>query len=103
MNTSKIRKLFFSIGIAGMLFIGSAIPAFATVAYPAEGGTWNYGSETVSGQKHGWSHYVHPSRYHSATAIVGSSNPKAWANANYWADADAYGGTGNIAYAYYGF
>jgi hypothetical protein len=37
-----------------------------------------------------WSHYVHPSQYHSATAIGGSNNVKVYANANSWANADTH-------------
>ena len=48
------------------------------------GGTWNYGR---SGN-HCWSHYVHPNKRHSATAIMGPDNIKKYANAGTWANAD---------------
>lgn len=60
------------------------------------GGTWNYGR---SGS-HCWSHYVHPARRHSATAIKGSTNRKIYASAGTWANSDIYGGSGTC-YAYW--
>ena len=48
------------------------------------GGTWNYGR---SGN-HCWSHYVHPTKRHSATAIMGPDNNKVYRNAGTWANAD---------------
>lgn len=59
------------------------------------GGTWNYGH---SGQ-HCWSHYVHNTKKHSATAIMGSQNKKVFANATVWANADIYGS--GTCYAYW--
>jgi hypothetical protein len=54
------------------------------------GGTWNYGAsyEFPLG-KHSWSHYVHPTNKHSATAICASSNIKVVAEKTIWANADA--------------
>jgi lactococcin 972 family bacteriocin len=60
------------------------------------GGTWNYGR---SGG-HCWSHYVHPAKRHSATAIKGSTNRKIYASAGTWANSDIYGGSGTC-YAYW--
>jgi len=60
------------------------------------GGTWNYGR---SGG-HCWSHYVHPAKRHSATAIRGSTNRKIYASAGTWANSDVYGG-GGTCYAYW--
>lgn len=60
------------------------------------GGTWNYGR---SGN-HCWSHYVHPAKRHSATAIKGSTNRKVYAGAGTWANSDIYGGSGTC-YAYW--
>jgi lactococcin 972 family bacteriocin len=54
------------------------------------GGTWNYGHDG----DHCWSHYVHNEKRHSATAILGSSNRKIFANAGEWANADITGGGG---------
>lgn len=63
------------------------------------GGTWNYGSETINGQKHCWSHSVHTTKTHSATAIMGSQNRKVFASAKFWANADVYGS--GTCYAYW--
>lgn len=60
------------------------------------GGTWNYGR---SGS-HCWSHYVHPAKRHSATAIQGPANVKRYASAGLWANADIYDGSGTC-YAYW--
>ena len=36
---------------------------------------WNYGTRySFPTTKNAWSHYVHPSKYHSATAICGSNS-----------------------------
>src|SRR5262245_43156634 len=82
MNT-RVKVGVTSAMIAGLL--GIATPAFATVVNVG-GGTWNYG---VGCCKSVWSHYVHPSYLHSATAICGSQNPKIWAGPNQWANSDA--------------
>jgi len=70
------------------LAVATAAPAFATVVNVG-GGTWNYGtSYSFPSTTNVWSHYVHPSKYHSATAIGGSNNVKRYANAGMWANAD---------------
>ena len=54
------------------------------------GGTWNYDTANCGWNcKHAWSHYVHNSKYHSATTICGSNNVKVFANPTFWANADA--------------
>jgi len=65
------------------------------------GGTWNYGTEIIGAQKHVWSYYYHPDKYHSATAIIHTSNQKTYAYAGSWANADAYGPTNYTGYAYW--
>lgn len=70
------------------LTLATAAPALATVVNVG-GGTWNYGtSYSFPSTKKVWSHYVHPSQYHSATAVAGSNNVKVYANAGSWANAD---------------
>lgn len=65
------------------------------------GGTWNYGTEIIGAQKHVWSHYVHPTKYHSATAILGPEEDKVYAVAGTWANADVYGSPSYTGYAYW--
>jgi lactococcin 972 family bacteriocin len=60
------------------------------------GGTWNYGRIG----NHCWSHYVHPVKRHSATAIRGPINRKVYANAGTWANSDIFNGSGTC-YAYW--
>jgi hypothetical protein len=76
---------------------GSAVPSSSSVTpftvVNVGGGTWNYGSDWSFFTKHVWSHYVHNSLYHSATAIIGSQNLKVLAYATYWANADVSGST----------
>lgn len=55
-----------------------------------EGGTWSYGHEGT----HCWSHYVHPTKKHRATAIMGSNEEKHDAAAGNWARADIYASGG---------
>jgi len=70
------------------LTVATAAPALATVVNVG-GGTWNYGtSYQFPSTKKVWSHYVHPTKYHSGTAICGSNNVKVYAGANTWANAD---------------
>ncbi|MDR2957249.1 MAG: lactococcin 972 family bacteriocin [Coriobacteriales bacterium] len=67
----------------GCLLIGASLPVYATVKNPPEGGTWNYGTETSGDKKFVWSNYVHPSKRHSSTVIIGPQNVKVWAEANF--------------------
>lgn len=70
----------------------------------AGGGTWNYGSGISGVYKSCWSDYVHPTKYHSATAVIGSSTSKYYNNAGSWADAYATAGlsyTCNVYWATY--
>ncbi len=68
--------------------VGAKTPAPYTIVNVG-GGTWNYGTENCGVNcKHVWSHYVHNSLYHSATAICASQNVKKFANATFWANAD---------------
>jgi lactococcin 972 family bacteriocin len=119
LTRSTARKV---LGIAGLVsFLLPLAPAAASAAVSAPqtgsitlstvtpdttvnvgGGTWNYGSSVdSSGTKHCWSHYVHPTKTHSATAIMGSQNHKVRKTPKIWANADIYGGTGNTCYAYW--
>lgn len=83
------------------LGVGSAAPALATIEN-RDGGTWNYGTAFQAPWfKNVWSHYVHPTNYHSATAIGGPNNVKIYANANQWANADTQCGSGEAAAQYY--
>ncbi|QSZ27660.1 lactococcin 972 family bacteriocin [Aceticella autotrophica] len=77
----------------------SQVTPFSVVS--AGGGTWNYGTEINSGIKHVWSYYIHPSKRHSSTAIIGSSQDKEYAGAGVWSYADAFGAWNQTGYAYY--
>lgn len=73
---------------AFLLTLAGAAPAYATVVNVG-GGTWNYGtSYSFPSTKNVWSHYVHNTKYHSATAIGGTNNVKVYKNAGTWANAD---------------
>lgn len=76
------------VGAALLLTLGTAPSVLATIVNVG-GGTWNYGTSTnwLVG-KNVWSHYVHPTYYHSGTAIGGPNNVKIYATANNWANAD---------------
>jgi hypothetical protein len=66
------------------------------------GGTWNYGvSVDWTGTKHCWSHYVHPTRVHSATTVIGSQNRKVYNGPGAWANSDSYDALWNTCYAYW--
>lgn len=68
-----------------------AVPAFATVVNVG-GGTWNYGTAYVfPTSKRVWSNYVHNSKYHSATSIIGSTQQKRFAPATQWANTSLTG------------
>ncbi len=84
---------------SGSAQIGSAQVTPLTVVN-VSGGTWNYGSSGVF-SRHCWSHYVHPTHQHTATAIMGSQNVKVSARPLTWANADAYGGLFDSCAAYY--
>lgn len=72
--------------VAIVLALTIAAPVYATVVNVG-GGTWNYGHELEGlWGKHVWSNYVHPSYYHSSTAICASKNVKKYANAGAWTD-----------------
>lgn len=86
----RMRRTIASVAISLALAGVTIAPALATIVNVG-GGTWNYGSElTFPAGKHVWSHYVHPTLYHSGTAICSSQNNKVYANAGTWANADAY-------------
>jgi lactococcin 972 family bacteriocin len=81
--------------------VATAAPAFATIVNVG-GGTWNYGtSYSFPVNKNVWSHYVHNSKYHSATAIGGSNNVKVFANSTFWANADTVCGAAESAAEYW--
>ena len=95
----RMRRTIASVAVS--VALAGVTPVFATIVNVG-GGTWNYGSEyQFSATKHVWSHYVHPSLYHSGTAICGSHNPKVYANAGSWANADAYCGLFDSAAEYW--
>jgi len=66
------------------------------------GDSWCYGtSYAPDGTKTCYSNYTHPTKYHSATAKIGSSTQKSYAQAGRTANATAYGGSGATCYAYW--
>lgn len=53
-----------ALAACALLFTG-ATTASAATAYPPEGGTWNYGTNTIGSNTHiVYSTYYHPSRNH---------------------------------------
>jgi hypothetical protein len=70
---------------SGVVELSSDTPALGPdTVRNVGGGTWNFGHNLG----HCWSHYVHPARRHSATAVCGPVNPKVYANAGTWANSD---------------
>lgn len=66
------------------------------------GGTWNYGSAVaIWPPKTCWSNYVHSTKYHSSTAVIGQSNVKVYANAGSWSNANTWAGAAYTCYAYW--
>lgn len=92
-----MRRLF----VALALVFALASPVYATIVNVG-GGTWNYGtSYNFPVGKHVWSHYVHNTKYHSATAVCASQNQKIFANATFWANADVDCGAWDSAAEYW--
>jgi hypothetical protein len=101
-NVMNVNRLLAGGALVGVLTIGAAAPALAGTITNVGGGTWNYGTAFQPPWfKNVWSHYVHPSAYHSATAIGGPNNVKVYANANSWANADTQCGAGENAAQYW--
>jgi hypothetical protein len=98
----NVRRLLAGGVLVGVLMIGTAAPALAGEIIGAGGGTWNYGtSYQFPWFKNSWSHYVHPHAYHSATAICDKHNPKVYADAGDWANAESRCGTNDKAAQYW--
>jgi len=96
----KTSKAIGSIVLAVTLASGTAIAALATVE-DVGGGTWNYGTSISGDNKTVWSNYVHPTNYHSSTAIIASKNVKRYANAGHWSNASATAAKKYTGYTYY--
>lgn len=96
----KFKKMAIGVGAALALSIGAAAPAFATVVNVG-GGTWNYGTSVTGSSKYVWSNYVHPTKYQSSTAIIGSKNVKKFANATVWSNANATDSSSYTGYTYW--
>ncbi|WP_199745536.1 lactococcin 972 family bacteriocin [Amycolatopsis sp. WAC 04182] len=87
-----------SSGAQGVVLSGSVPFACQNIS----GGTWCYGTESAgSGQKKCYSHYLHPSRRHSATAILGSRQDKKVVSRGQWAKAEVIGSRNDTCNAYY--
>lgn len=65
------------------------------------GGTWSYGTTYSIGGKGVYSNYIHPTLYHSSTAIIGSQDNKSYATAGSWSYASAVGSYFDTGYAYW--
>lgn len=68
------------------------------------GGTWCNGTSLQPGSggiKNCYSNYVHPSNYHSSTAVLGPSNSKRFASAGYWSNANVIDGLQHTCYTYW--
>ena len=67
------------------------------------GGTWSYGTYTASdGEKVCYSNYVHPTKYHSSTAVLAGGSKKRYADAEAWSTASVTAGQVYTCYAYWG-
>jgi hypothetical protein len=116
----SVKRTLAGIGTAGAVFLLGLVPSSPAMADSAGGvarssaatsartvvnvggGTWNYGTGSgCSIYKCAWSHYVHPSLYHSATSICASANVKRYANAGDWANADTRCGWAQSTAAYW--
>lgn len=97
----RMRRTIASVAVSLALAGVTIAPVFATIVNVG-GGTWNYGTQYQPPfGKYAWSHYVHPTLRHSGTAICGSQNPKIYANAGTWANADAYCNAWDYTAAYW--
>ncbi|PJN34383.1 lactococcin 972 family bacteriocin [Streptomyces sp. CB02959] len=67
------------------------------------GGTWNYRT-TAAGLdgKHCYSNYIHPSKKHSASAVMAGGTDKSIANPDVWAKAVVTAGAACTCNAYWG-
>ena len=87
---------------SGSAVLAAGAPVAPLAVVNVGGGTWNYGTDySLSGQKHCFSYYTHPTNRHTATAIIGADNRRVSASAGNWARADAYGGAFNTCYTYW--
>ncbi|MEU8435959.1 lactococcin 972 family bacteriocin [Streptomyces sp. NPDC029216] len=67
------------------------------------GGTWSYGTALASnGLKTCYSNYVHPSKYHSSTAVLAGGTDKKYANARSWTNAHVTAGHAYTCHVYWG-
>jgi len=96
----KFKKMAIGVGAALALSITAAAPAFATVVNVG-GGTWNYGTSVTGSSKYVWSNYVHPTKYHSSTAIIGPQNVKKFADKTKWTYANATDKSSYTGYTYW--
>lgn len=97
----RAKNLLLAGALAVGLTLGAAAPAMADIVNVG-GGTWNYGtSYQPPWYKNVWSNYVHPSLYHSSTAIGGSANQKVYANAGSWSNASVVCGSAESTAAYW--
>lgn len=94
----KIALSLATAGVAAGLALGGGAVANATIVYPSQGGTWDYGVDYWV--MNTWSNYHHPSRVHHSTACSASAcTQSGWVPAGYWSKASrqaTWGG--NTAY-----
>jgi lactococcin 972 family bacteriocin len=98
----RVKKIVLTTAAAVIMTMSAGAPAYAGTIVNVGGGQWSYGTSfQFPWFKNVWSHYVHPSKYHSGTAIGGPNNVKVYANANNWANADTQCGNGENAAEYW--
>ncbi|MFA5015518.1 MAG: lactococcin 972 family bacteriocin [Actinomycetota bacterium] len=88
---SKIKIKLAAVTLLALLLVGilgTGIAAAGSGGGSVGGGTWWW--ENFPGIYAG-SHYYHSSVLHSATAKVGSSSQKTYADPGYWANAEKIG------------
>ena len=78
---------------------GTVVP---NTTVSAGGGTWEYGEDFGGTDEGCFSAYLHNSKTHTATAIIGSDTEKASAAATHWADAYAIGSSLDSCKVYWG-
>lgn len=93
-----IRRRLTIAATTGIISLGIAIPAFATVEYPA-GGVWDYGTENGIV----YSDYYHPTSWHKSSVKTSSVFSSPCTAKGYWSKASANDRWWAVDYSYWSF
>lgn len=104
-GSAKVEGNDVNVRVSDMSIDNSEVTPFAKKN--VGGGEWHYGTQPhlvlgIEGlRKRVYSNYLHPTKLHSSTSMIGNESRRVEAKKGYWSRANAYGAINQTGYTYW--